>query len=266
MLEPVITSERVKKTKRLLSNLAILLATPLSTPWNAWINQRLRWQKHQHGEALQTSDLFIVTSCTNPFDSDSNVNHNYGHSQCERAKELASTLRSVRYFYPRAIVVVLENSSVEPGLARDIKEMCDQRMDYSKDAKIKFSRTFKNKGIPWLAKLLKFLDEEGDCIRAERLHIICGRYELSDNIMKNKKAPGAYFKYYPAAGNVSTRYICYNEIRASEVRRSLRSTLSALFPSRSVEDVIHGKGVFRKHYLNRIGIKGTVNGIQLIEE
>jgi len=236
--------------------------------WQRYLRLRsaMHWSEQISTEPLECDDLFIVTSCTNPGDTEEAVNHNSAHSQWQRGEELLATFDSVRRHYPGAIIVNLENSKIASELAKRIHSKCDQQRDYSADAAVRESRTFANKGVPWLIKLLKFLHEEHSAIHATRIHLLCGRYLLTDNVLAKLSHPGSYLRYYPQYDNVSTRYIGYQRVGISEIREALRCVLRPMVFSRSAEDVIHLPGRFPKHYLSHIGVSGLVNGKDPIEE
>lgn len=226
----------------------------------------LKWNVVSAGNDLQCDDLFLVTSCTNPSDLSGVVNHNPSHGQEQRGEELLQTFHSIRKCYPQAIIINLENSSVEKKLANQIIEHCDFRRDYSSDLLIQRSRKFNNKAIPWVAKVLKFLREESSHIVAKRLHILCGRYFLMPDAFNDFESEGAYFRYYPEYENVSTRYVIYNQVNFYEIGDSLEAALWPLFAGYSLEDSISFAGLFRKHLLGRVGVSGMVNGQHYISE
>jgi hypothetical protein len=184
----------------------------------------------------------------------------------QRANELLATFDSIRHFYPEAKIINLENSKVNKQLAQQIQLKCDHLRNYSGDPLIIKSRSFNNKGIPWLIKILKFLHEEGSGISSLRVHLLCGRYLLNSNSLSQVNHVGACFRYYSCHDNVSTRYFRYCGLRIGEIRLALVRALRPMFFSRSIEDVIHTKGNFTKYYLSQIGVNGLVNGKQFIEE
>jgi hypothetical protein len=236
--------------------------------WQRYFRLRslTHWSVEMCTKKLVCTDLFIVTSCTNPGDSDEAINHNLDHSQWQRGEELLATFASIRRYYPAAVIVNLENSRLEPELAHRIQAQCNQWFDYSVDTLVRESRKFSNKGVPWVIKILKFLHEKGENINATRIHLLCGRYLLTDDVLAMWKCPGAVFRYYSEDENVSTRYISYHNLSVPEIRNALWCTLRPMVFSCSVEDVIHWEGRFAKYYLPYIGVSGWVNGQQFIEE
>jgi len=226
----------------------------------------MRWPSKKPKRYLECNDLFIVTSCTNPADNSEAVNHNLEHSQWQRGEELLTTFSSIRKHYPKAHIVNLENSRIDTGLAAQLQSQCDQWRDYSTDAVVLESRKFENKGIPWLIKILKFLYEEGDHMSAIRVHMLVGRYALTENTLARWQYPGAVFRYFPLQENCSTRYFAYYLVDISKIRAALERTLRPMIFSCSIEDVIHRYGYFEKHYLAHIAVTGMVNGKEFIDE
>ena len=236
--------------------------------WLSYIRLRFHmiWSSDVPRINLECDDLFIVTSCTNPADNSKAVNHNAEHLQWQRGEELLATFVSIRRNYPAAIIVNLENSRIESALESRIQGHCDQWRNYSTDPLVRESRTFGNKGIPWLIKIIKFMYEEGENIHATRIHLLAGRYVLTGNTLARWQQPGVIFRYYPQHKNVSTRYFGYHLVRVEEIRAALLGSLFPMIISYSVEDVIYTQGRFLKYYLSHIGVRGMVNGKQFISE
>jgi len=216
---------------------------------------------------ITAQDVFIVTSCTNPFDRSSAVNHNLSDSQDNRFSGLISTFKSIREYYPDAIIVNLENSNIDEDLSQKIIDACNFSFNYSDDKLIKYSRKFSNKGMPWSSKIIKFLNEVGDTLNATNIHFLVGRYEISSNeINKNSTIEGAFFRYYDQLGVVSTRYFLFRRIHPKTIVKYLNSCIWPMIMGKSIEECIIKKIDCPIYKLKHIGITGLVNGLEAIKE
>jgi hypothetical protein len=218
---------------------------------------------------IDCDDLFILTSCTNPYDEPSNVYHNKSHSCETRLAEIIKTIESVRKYFPQAVIVCLENSTLKANHLDDIKSRVNYFLDYSKDQFIRATRKNKNKGVPWIAKLFKF-SKENNLVQAKRIHFLVGRYELFYPVSVDPVAsdqPNIFFKYFTEHNNVSTRYFYMENIRLADLVNCFRKTyVKASFGS-SVEDVIFKVlGRIPSVLIDRIGVNGMVNGKDFIDE
>lgn len=218
---------------------------------------------------IDCDNLFILTSCTNPYDDRSNVTHNKNHSCDQRFNELIQTIDSIRKYFPDALIVNLENSRLAERYYDLIKERVDLHIDYSSDSFIQATRKSNNKGVPWVSKLIKFTYEYSD-IKAKKIHFLVGRYQLNFPISLSKHTSTRaqiYFKYFPEHDNVSTRYFYMENTLLKDMLPCFKATyLKAIFGN-SVEDVIFKKlGSISYMLLERIGVIGMVNGVDWIDE
>jgi hypothetical protein len=211
-------------------------------------------------------DLFIVTSCTNPHDLECAFNHNRAHLESTRATELLESFSSIRKYYPTALIFNLENSSISNQIKVKVESGCDQHYDYSGDEFIKSSRASSNKAVPWLAKIIKFLHEEGHRIKSRRVHFLAGRYTLDAPFTCQSRDVGVIFRYYESNDSVSTRYFFFNNVSVKTMKSAFTKSLSAAMAGYSVEEFIHLTCSCQIRYLARIGVRGLVNGEILIEE
>jgi hypothetical protein len=216
---------------------------------------------------ITCEDLFIVTSCTNPFDTNLSFNYNTSLNQTQRAAELFKTLESIRQFYPNAFIVLLENSRVDKIFEDKIIKMTDWYRNYSKDDLILFSRSFINaKGVPATIKILKFLNEEGCGIHAKRIFGLVGRYVITKKLFENYSERGLYCRYYPEHNNVAMRHTMFKNVSIQEMISMFDKSLKSIVLGRSQEDIIHRKTTFPIHLVHEVGITGKVNGQQEIYE
>jgi hypothetical protein len=215
---------------------------------------------------ILNTDLFVVTSCTNPHDSEYAVNHNPQHSESVRATELLETFSSIRKYYPGALICNIENSSVSYTNKHKIKLYCDQHYDYSSDELVIFSRSSTNKGVPWLVKIIKFLQEEGHRIKSKRIHFIAGRYTLDNPFACQVEDIRVTFRYYDGNDSVSTRYFFFQGATIDSVKSLFLKSLSPTLLGYSVEEIIHLNCSVGLKYVDRVGVRGLVNGKTLIEE
>jgi hypothetical protein len=213
---------------------------------------------------ITSDDVFIVTSCTNPSDNKYYKNYNYFYNSNARFVELLKTFESIKKFYPDSYIVNLENSKIPFKYYSKIKKKTDKYYNFHNDSFIKLSRKHNNKGIPWLAKLIKYLSENNQSINHKRLHFLVGRYVLSKP--KKKMFPGVYFRFYKNCNNVSTRYFYYNFVSPKIILSSLIKTFEKSLSGYSVEDFIHKFQTTKIFFVKKIGIKGLVNGIDKISE
>lgn len=236
--------------------------------WKVILFNRLQKKECRHSlnSKIQCDDLFIVTSCTNPFDSECFINHNASHALFHRYQELITTFESIRYYYPSALIVSLENSKLTEDLDKSLRESVDYYRNYSSDSFIKFSRKFSNKGVPWIAKLLKFFYEEGASIEAMRIHFLCGRYCLVNPIKIDINSSGIHFKYYRESDNVSTRYFISQNVTANSIYKIFALMVKPVIFGKSVEDIIFRNNEASIFFYKRLGLIGMVNGLIKIEE
>jgi hypothetical protein len=216
---------------------------------------------------FNTKDLFIVTSCLNPHDSNLFFNHNFKHTKKQRFIEFQKSIKSIRNYYPNAQIVSLDNSRIGKVIKEKVQSLVDARFDYSQDPIILKTRKNPNKGVPWAAKLIKFLSENCELIHAKRIHFFVGRYFLTKKKNINYRKKGIFFKYYRQHKNVSTRYFFSNQINIRNLINILKKTYLHACLGRSVEDSIFKNCNKIKLYLvDKIGVSGTVNGVNYVEE
>ena len=216
---------------------------------------------------FNSKDLFIVTSCLNPHDSKLFFNHNFKHKKKQRFIEFKKSIKSIRNYYPNAQIISLDNSRLGKDIEEKVRSLVDARFDYSQDPMIQTTRKSPNKGVPWAAKLIKFLSENCESIYAKRIHFFVGRYFLTKKININYSKKGIFFKYYRQHKNVSTRYFFSNQICIRNIINILKKTYIHACLGRSVEDSIFKNCNKIKLYLvDKIGVSGTINGVDYVEE
>ena len=216
---------------------------------------------------FNSEDLFIVTSCINPRDSKLFFNHNFHHKKKQRFLEFKKSIKSIRTYYPDAQIVSLDNSRLGKVMNKKIQRLVDVRFDYSQDLAIQKTRKSPNKGVPWAAKIIKFLSENSDIVTSKRIHFLVARYYLRKKKLINYNNKGIFFKYYRQHNNVSTRYFFSNQISVKNLISIFRKTYILACLGKSVEDLIFKNCNKIKLYLvDKIGVSGTVNGIDYVEE
>jgi hypothetical protein len=233
--------------------------------WYLILKKKFHNSKIKKINKIKYDDIFIVTSCTNPSDFNSYKNHNILHTSNIRLKELLETFNSIKSFYPNAYIINIENSKISRKDSVIIKKKVNKHLNYFDDDFIKLSRKHRNKGVPWLCKLIKFLNENNNNLNYKRLHFLAGRYSLLKSIQK-KTYTGVYFKFYQKYHNVSTRYFYYNFVPVNDILNSLKKTLLISLKNYSAEDFIFNFQSAKVFFLKKIGVKGKVNGLQQIFE
>lgn len=220
------------------------------------------------GREVQISNrnIFIITSCINIHDNLDYPIHNHSHAVTERLSEALIGLKSVREHYADSYIIFLESSKISNVDEKKIEVFIDEYYNLSEKKSIKIARKHFNKGVPQFTALINFLETNKNRYKADIFHFLGARYCLTENITDNKKINcGASFLYYPDCNNVSTRYFFVSKLPMSEIIVSFRKTLYCAIAGASVEDYIDY--FFRKNPpLEKLGIKGLVNGAKMINE
>lgn len=235
-------------------------------------------------EALKNIDLFIVTSCTDtsrnsqivkklyknlPFNNDESYSHNQQHTKKERLHELIEGIKSIRKNFKNCMIINIENSTLTKIDKNKINHYVDLHLDYSKDKFIIGARKHVNKGVPWLAKLVKFFIEEQKLLNYKKIHFVCGRYIFKENISKKYSNNGFYF-FQPRnvdtnevlkKNQFSTRYFFIINMSVQSIFKKFRKAFVFSILGYSVEDSIITSDNKDLHKLKKLGIYGKVNGI-----
>ena len=214
---------------------------------------------------IERKNIFIITSCINTYDEKKYVNHNLAHSPEVRFDEVLTGLRSIGENYADRYIIFVENSRISAEKERRIRSMVDEYHNYSDADLIKIARRHYNKGVPQFAALIKFIEENEGKYRADVFHFLGARYTLTGSVATGVDRPGAYFLFYPAGGNISTRYFFLKKMELTYILSPFRKTLYCAIFGNSVEDYLH-RFIRDIHFVDVLKVAGKVNGVEMVKE
>ncbi len=216
-------------------------------------------------DPIYSKDIFIITSCVYTELNSSFINHNIKHTPAKRFSETITGLKSIKEYYPEAVVIFLESSKLSPTDRSLIDPLIDRFYDYSGSKEIKIARQHYNKGVPQYTAFVKFFEENHNAYEADTFHFLGARYILTGAIANQYKGQGSYFLFFPNHDNVSTRYFFVKGYNLKSIISAFRSTLYFAIMGNSVEDIIHGFiPSFQK--VQKLEVKGIINGQEAINE
>lgn len=234
--------------------------------WNFYCLLRSINSRQYQCFTLNSEDVFIVPSCTNPGDWNAAKVKEKSHTALMRHQELCETFQSIRHFYPDAIIFNLESSLLPQWMKEKHITLSDYWIDLSDSLPIKIANSFPNKGIPEVTMLITLLRGIKRGKGVKRIHKLSGRYRLTGCFLTDVSEPGLYLLLYQSHDSVSTRYLVYNEVSIEQILENLQPTLFDMVPGRSLEGVIHRKGSLTKYFVDSLGVCGMINGVDFISE
>lgn len=212
--------------------------------------------------------VFILNACINPFDDNNYASYDAPKDVNSRFQQVLEGIASVRKYFDDTFIVYVENSKIPAEYENQIKDRVNVYMNFSNNYFLTYSRKISNKGVPWsMAQLLALKQLNQNSLFFKNYHFLNARYKVSalslENAFHKNKVGFMHVKMKPY--NLSTIYFFFSNVQVTRIFKIFKQAHIFSICGFSVEDVF-SIFFFRKNYLNKLGITGTINALEECSE